>query len=62
MKKPKQQTCANCANCRPIEGSIIECRANPPTITKVEGNTVTSNWPLLKNDQWCGAWKLVTTR
>lgn len=51
----------NCENCR-FSRSIgneagVACHRFPPTITHAEGGTVTSFFPLLANESWCGEYK-----
>jgi|EndMetStandDraft_4_1072995.scaffolds.fasta_scaffold139601_3 hypothetical protein len=35
----------------------IACHRYPPTITKAEENTVTTYFPVLSPEAWCGEWK-----
>lgn len=48
--------CGTCKFAKPIEGNddAIRCQRNPPAITAVVNNQITSHWPLLGKDQWCG--------
>lgn len=36
---------------------VVICRRYPPQITKIEGATVTSHFPLLSKDGLCGEFK-----
>ena len=51
------RTCGNCFYSRSIGSeTAVACRRYPPAITKVEDNTVTSHFPLLSIENWCGEW------
>lgn len=48
--------CGTCKFAKPINGNeqAVSCQRFPPKVTKIENATVTSHWPLLGKDQWCG--------
>lgn len=50
------EECKNCFYSRPNNVETVACRRYPPTITKVEDGKVTSHFPLLSNNTWCGEW------
>jgi hypothetical protein len=57
-----KKCCGTCTHGVASTEIIIECRRYPPTITKVEaavptGSTITSHFPLLHHEVWCGEWK-----
>lgn len=56
MAKAKKicETCLYGVICGP---ESIACHRYPPTITKAEGNTVTTYFPVLSPEAWCGEWK-----
>lgn len=58
-KRSITETCGTCRFARPLNGNdkAISCQRNPPLITKVEGAQVTSNWPLLGIENWCGEFR-----
>jgi hypothetical protein len=49
--------CGTCFYGRDNSPGVVSCYRYPPTITKAEGTTVTSYFPLLTSDAWCGEWK-----
>lgn len=51
------QCCDNCWYSRVADEGILACHRYPPTITKAEGNTVTSHFPLMRPWVWCGEWR-----
>lgn len=51
---------ASCGNCRygiTDSPSVIMCKRYPPTITKAEGPNVTTYFPLVLSNNWCGEHK-----
>jgi len=52
--------CKDCHYARPVSETAVACRRFPPTITEATGNTVTTYFPLLANEEWCGEWKAST--
>jgi hypothetical protein len=52
-------TCKDCFYSREFDSeTAVACHRWPPTITKVEGTTVTSNFPLVNNSTWCGEYRV----
>lgn len=54
MAKKVCEECYYGSNCGP---NTIACHRYPPTITKAEGNEVTTYFPVLNAASWCGEWK-----
>ena len=55
------KTARNCGTCHhgaSVGPDSIACHRYPPTITKTEGNEVTTYFPLLSKNAWCGEWKV----
>ena len=52
------QSCDTCKFAFPVSDIAVACRRYPPTITKVDGETVTSHSPLLSRSYWCGEYKV----
>lgn len=51
-------TCRNCAYSRPgTDDTFVICQRYPPTITKIVGDAVSSTFPLLSSEAWCGEWR-----
>ena len=51
--------CIGCFYSRGIGNeTAVACHRYPPTITKVEDNTVTSRFPLVSNETWCGEYRV----
>jgi hypothetical protein len=50
-------TCKDCIYSFPNDEKSINCRRYPPTITRVDGQQVTSHNPLLLDSWWCGEFK-----
>jgi len=49
--------CENCFYGRDGGPGVVICQRYPPTITNIEGTQVTSHFPLLAPNIWCGEWK-----
>ena len=56
-KRREFQCCGTCAYGKENSPGVISCFRYPPTITKAEGTTVTSYFPLLLDTAWCGEWR-----
>lgn len=54
MHEKKCGTCGYGMYCGPIS---VACHRYPPTITKAEGNEVTTYFPIMSPDTWCGEYK-----
>lgn len=54
MERP---TCRECLFAYANNDTSVVCHRYPPTITSAEGYKVTSHFPLVGIDQWCGEWK-----
>jgi hypothetical protein len=55
-------TCKTCFFSREFGSeTAVACHRYPPTITKVEDDRVTSHFPLLGNDTWCGEYRVYGT-
>jgi hypothetical protein len=52
------ETCHHGFVCGP---ESIACHRYPPIVTKAEGNEVTTYFPVLSPEAWCGEWKQSTT-
>jgi hypothetical protein len=53
-----KKECSTCYYGRTAPGAnAVVCQRYPPTITKVEGNTVTSVFPLMSFSGWCGEFR-----
>lgn len=51
-------TCKDCFYHREIGNEIaVACHRYPPAITKVEEGRITSNFPLINNETWCGEYR-----
>lgn len=46
--------CGNCFFSRANDDNTVACRRYPPHITRADGTTVTSTFPLLHTLMWCG--------
>jgi hypothetical protein len=57
--KKQLDICGKCRFARPINGNdaAISCQRHPPKVTSVVNNQITSHWPLLGKDQWCGCFE-----
>lgn len=60
MRKVDQR-CGNCYYGK-LGAEIVCCQRFPPLVTKVEGENVTSTFPLLRIDGWCGEWRKDETK
>jgi len=52
-----KQCCNTCYYSRANDETSVTCCRYPPEITKVEGNSITTYFPLLKKEAWCGEWR-----
>jgi len=51
------EQCQNCFYSRANDSSSVSCCRYPPTITQVNGPQVTTFFPLLRLEAWCGEWR-----
>ncbi len=59
MAQPPGQACENCHFSIPAndEQIVYICHRYPPTITHMQGAQMTTNFPIIRADAWCGEWK-----
>jgi len=51
------ECCENCYYSRANDETSITCCRYPPAITRVDGKQVTTFFPLLRHEAWCGEWR-----
>lgn len=54
----KLNTCESCKFFQPLEAGRGYCRRLPPSPFPTGPDQVTSYWPSVQNQMWCGEWAI----
>jgi len=53
------ENCSTCKYFAVIDGKVGNCRRFPPVPFPVGPNNVSTIWPAVRHEQWCGEWRQI---